>query len=164
MSETSIPDGVYCIYLKLYSIGAAEQKNEEIVSSSSLLSGLTFKNNPYAIVKNQFGFVVGQLLSDGVKIEISQTQFFSSRQKIFPRKQNTVNSNNFTICIDARNDITNFDKDFPILDFAETEDLEKWFPLKLTNITKRDSKYCKKKNFFFNLIFYNLIFFFNFFF
>ena len=140
-------------------VGAAQFRNKVVISSSSLLSSLTYKDNPYAVIKNQYGLVVGQLLSDGMNIAMSSNLFgkrniddnFIGLENNFAEARITPSENdhrrqasevnNFTLCIDGRVDIKNSDNDFPILDFATTYDFKNWIPLR-ANISFDGSRYC----------------------
>lgn len=51
------------------------------------------------------------------------------------------NTTYFTLCVDKRSDIANSQKDFPVLDFAISNDLKSWVPIE-TNITFDGKKYC----------------------
>jgi hypothetical protein len=83
------------------------------------------------------GFVVGQLLSDGVSIKISKA---SQNTSTTANKRNTE-ANNVTICILGRSDIQNSASDFPLFDFATTYDYKNWFPLRITGVTFSENKY-----------------------
>eukprot|EP01091_Cochliopodium_minus_P012846 TRINITY_DN399_c0_g1_i1.p1 TRINITY_DN399_c0_g1~~TRINITY_DN399_c0_g1_i1.p1 ORF type:complete len:1671 (-),score=375.50 TRINITY_DN399_c0_g1_i1:706-5673(-) len=153
-NPTSVDLEMYCVRVSVNAVGAAQFKTQEVISSSSLLNSLTYKDNPYAIVKNKFGIVVGQLLSDGIDLGLTQDIFSTSNfnsnkrmqafrdQRIRRVARRAGEANNFTLCIDSRSDITNSAGDFPILDFATTTDNQNWYPLLLQNVTYDGSKYC----------------------
>jgi hypothetical protein len=100
------------------------------------------------------------LLTDGLILNITKASFVTNTSK--KRQQQNVTSsssqNNYTLCINARNDINNDYNTFPILDFAYS-DFDNWIPLKI-NVTFDGQKYWFKifLNFFFYSI-YNLNFF-----
>eukprot|EP01091_Cochliopodium_minus_P009654 TRINITY_DN2419_c0_g1_i5.p1 TRINITY_DN2419_c0_g1~~TRINITY_DN2419_c0_g1_i5.p1 ORF type:complete len:695 (+),score=110.25 TRINITY_DN2419_c0_g1_i5:1878-3962(+) len=130
----SVPLSSYCLTFTIDLYGASQFQVKQIIGTSGLLSTLLNNNNPYAIVKNKYGIVVGQLLTDGLGLGISSSIFTVSPNY-------TLNSNNTVkVCIDARNDI-NQDRNFVILDFAVTSDFVKFTPSESV-ITYDGTSYC----------------------
>eukprot|EP01091_Cochliopodium_minus_P015779 TRINITY_DN5706_c0_g1_i1.p1 TRINITY_DN5706_c0_g1~~TRINITY_DN5706_c0_g1_i1.p1 ORF type:complete len:1580 (-),score=362.71 TRINITY_DN5706_c0_g1_i1:69-4550(-) len=134
----SVPYNPYCINMAIFSYSASNYRSAEVLSSSGLLSALTYKNNRYAIVTNSFKFTVGQLLSDGIGMNVTKSSFVSSVQT---RALSSQTTENFTLCIDKRKDIQVYSGDFPVLDFAVTTDFKNWRPLR-TNVTLVNGQYC----------------------
>ena len=64
----------------------------------------------------------------------------SSFVQLNPSKRKRAESF-FYLCMDERKDITISKKDFPLLDFAVTEDFKTFTPLE-ANVTYSDGKYC----------------------
>jgi hypothetical protein len=71
-------------------------------------------------------------------LNITKASFVTNNSK----KRQSVDSSsqqNYTVCINAREDIKNDNNSFPILDFAYS-DFDKWIPLKI-NVTFDGQKY-----------------------
>eukprot|EP01091_Cochliopodium_minus_P008699 TRINITY_DN2013_c0_g1_i6.p1 TRINITY_DN2013_c0_g1~~TRINITY_DN2013_c0_g1_i6.p1 ORF type:complete len:1263 (-),score=165.61 TRINITY_DN2013_c0_g1_i6:42-3830(-) len=134
-NEESVPAETYCTELSVSSLGATQFQNSQLVGSSALLGSLSHRDIPYAIIKNSKGFIVGQLLTDGIRMTFQQSSLVSKRD-ISP-----ATNNNFTICIDKRSDIKNNDKIFPFLDFAYSDDLINFYPMN-TSVTLVHGAYC----------------------
>ena len=147
--NTSIDLTSYCLSVNGSLVGASQFVSRTLVSSSGLLTSLTGTNNPYAVVKNSYGFVVGQLLSDGLILNMTEASFVNSSIVNLTsggllnvtRKRYSVEVNNYTICIDMRTDIGYDPTTYPLLDFVSTNDYVTWNPLCL-NVTKSGNSYC----------------------
>eukprot|EP01091_Cochliopodium_minus_P010843 TRINITY_DN2969_c0_g2_i2.p1 TRINITY_DN2969_c0_g2~~TRINITY_DN2969_c0_g2_i2.p1 ORF type:complete len:1647 (-),score=329.46 TRINITY_DN2969_c0_g2_i2:19-4959(-) len=141
MTRESVSISNFCIEMSFGTIGASQFKSDQkVISSSALLSSLTKKDNPYAIITNRFGFVVGQLLSDGVSITVKLALSNTTNNSTQLR---ATEVNNFTICLDARSDIQNSASDFPLIDFATaSNDYKTFSPMNLTGITFNGKQYC----------------------
>eukprot|EP01091_Cochliopodium_minus_P008704 TRINITY_DN2013_c0_g4_i3.p1 TRINITY_DN2013_c0_g4~~TRINITY_DN2013_c0_g4_i3.p1 ORF type:complete len:1507 (-),score=272.92 TRINITY_DN2013_c0_g4_i3:302-4822(-) len=138
-TENSVSSSIYCTEVSLNSTGVTQFRNSDVVGSSALLGSLSHRDIPYAIVKNQKGFIVGQVLSDGLSMNFQQSSLVQfSKRDISTR---SIEINNFTLCIDSRTDIHNDNKLFPLIDFASTKDFNTYEPLRL-NITFENGAYC----------------------
>lgn len=56
-NQNSVPSILYCIDMSIFSYGASQFTNKEIIGSSGLLSTLSNINNKYAIIKNKYNFI-----------------------------------------------------------------------------------------------------------
>ena len=132
--------------MNIFTYGVSQYKQYDVISSSALLSSLSNKDNPYAIVKNKFGYVgknnpflivlffnyillfyfslfllfyftfflfsnrfyfdnlVGQLLSDGYGINVTESKLLSGNKSNKRRQSASTNSttNTFYICIKGK--------------------------------------------------------------
>eukprot|EP01091_Cochliopodium_minus_P010841 TRINITY_DN2969_c0_g1_i1.p1 TRINITY_DN2969_c0_g1~~TRINITY_DN2969_c0_g1_i1.p1 ORF type:complete len:1632 (-),score=307.08 TRINITY_DN2969_c0_g1_i1:69-4694(-) len=138
INKESISLGEFCVVMSLGTVSAAQFKSDQkVISSSALLSSLTNKNNPYAIILNTHGFVVGQLLSDGIRLNVSKASTNTNTTST-----RATETNNFTLCLDYRSDISNSASDFPLLNFASTTDYKTFQPMNLTGVTFNGKQYC----------------------
>eukprot|EP00003_Mantamonas_plastica_P032348 TRINITY_DN875_c1_g1_i12.p1 TRINITY_DN875_c1_g1~~TRINITY_DN875_c1_g1_i12.p1 ORF type:complete len:1129 (+),score=248.23 TRINITY_DN875_c1_g1_i12:1659-5045(+) len=125
-TKFTIPSSVDCTNIVVSVIYASTfTVTKTTYLSSGLLPAFSQKYNPYGVIKNQFGVVVGQLDSDGFSLGFSTTL-----------------NDTLTVCIQHKGDIGIDSKSFPIKDFAiASADYKTFTPLDQTpNV--QGSKYC----------------------
>lgn len=144
LTEASLPRGLFCVELSLQVVPVAQfQLNRTVVASDPFLQLLLSSGNSYAVVRNSFGNYVGQLVTDGVLLNVSLIEFAGSKNKTTARIEASAGTP-VALCVRPRNLVVSR-VEFPLLDFAVSTDFVNFVPLRVTSYIV-DGRYCATVN------------------
>jgi len=122
-----------CVDVNVYSVAVSQFQKEDDTTFVSNIFVKAIESEPtgYSIVENSHGVIVGQLIGDGLLIELTNG---GHKAHIIT----TATDADFTVCMYVRSDIA-LDGRFDVYDLAfSNEDYSEWTPMNARNVRITD--------------------------